>query len=109
MDIYPLVIIRDRYTGAYSGGYFTAWNMHLEDIPQDIEEDDVTCANFWHSYDGVVGLGRTANEAVEDLRQKLGKPSESINKQLLNFFDLLTNKDKQEQFADELKQMGLDK
>lgn len=108
MDIYPLVIIKDRYTGVYSGGKYTAWNIYLEDIPQAIEADDVTCFTFWHSYDGAVGLGNTPNEAVEDLRQKLGKPSESINKQLLNFFDLLTNKDKQDQFADECKQMGLD-
>lgn len=71
MDIYPLVIIKDRYTGVYSGGKYTAWNMDLEDIPQDIEEDDVSCHDFWFSYDGVVGLGKTPNEAAEDLHRKL--------------------------------------
>ena len=71
MDIYPLVIIRDRYTGVYSGGYFTAWNMYLEDIPQEIEADDVSCYNFWYSYEGIVGLGKTPNEAIEDLQQKI--------------------------------------
>lgn len=70
-DVYPLTIVEDRYTGVYSNGKYTAWNMYPEDIPQDIEEDDVTCANFWYSYDGVVGLGNTPNEAVEDLCRKL--------------------------------------
>lgn len=72
-DIYPLVIIKDRYTGVYSNGKYTAWNMYFEDIPREIDEDDVTCRNFWHSYEEVVGLGDTPNEAVEDLRQKMGR------------------------------------
>lgn len=72
-DIYPLVIIKDRYTGVYSNGKYTAWNMYFEDIPREIDEDDVTCHNFWHSYEEVVGLGDTPNEAVEDLRQKMGR------------------------------------
>jgi len=70
-DIYPLVIIKDRYTGTYSNGEYTAWNMFFEDIPREIDEDDVTCYNFWHSYNGIVGLGETPNEAIEDLHKKL--------------------------------------
>lgn len=70
-DIYPLVIIEDRYTGVYSNGKYTAWNMYFEDIPKEIDEDDVTCHNFWHSYDGIVGLGKTPNEAIDDLHKKL--------------------------------------
>lgn len=70
-DIYPLVIIKDRYTGVYSNGKYTAWNMYFEDIPREIDEDDVTCHNFWHSYDGIVGLGETPNDAIQDLRKKL--------------------------------------
>ena len=70
-DIYPLVIIKDRYTGTYSNGEYTAWNMYFEDIPREIDEDDVTCYNFWHSYDGIVGLGKTPNEAIDDLHKKL--------------------------------------
>lgn len=70
-DIYPLVIIEDRYTGVYSNGEYTAWNMYFDEIPQDIDGDDVSCYDFWHSYDGIVGLGRTPNEAIEDLRKKL--------------------------------------
>ena len=70
-DIYPLVIIEDRYTGVYSNGEYTAWNMYFDEIPQDIDGDDVSCYDFWHSYNGIVGLGRTPNEAIEDLRKKL--------------------------------------
>ena len=70
-DIYPLVIIKDRYTGVYSNGKYTAWNMYFEDIPREIDEDDVTCHNFWHSYNGIVGLGKTPNEAIDDLHKKL--------------------------------------
>lgn len=72
-DIYPLVIIEDRYTGVYSNGKYTAWNMYFEDIPREIDEDDVTCRNFWHECEEIVGLGDTPNEAVEDLRQKMGR------------------------------------
>ena len=71
VDIYPLVIIKDRYTGTYSNGEYTAWNMFFEDIPREIDEDDVTCHNFWHSYNGIVGLGKTPNEAIDDLHKKL--------------------------------------
>lgn len=70
-DIYPLTIVEDRYTGVYSNGEYTAWNMYFDEIPQDIDGDDVSCYDFWHSYNGIVGLGRTPNEAIEDLRQKL--------------------------------------
>lgn len=70
-DIYPLVIIEDRYTGVYSNGKYTAWNMYFDEIPQDIDGDDVSCYDFWHSYNGIVGLGETPSGAIEDLRQKL--------------------------------------
>lgn len=75
-DIYPLTIVMDRYGGIYSGGCYTAWNLDVEDVPQEIESDDVTCYDFWHSYDGIVGLGTTPSKAAEDLRRKLEKPNE---------------------------------
>lgn len=75
-DLYPLVIVKDRYTGVYSDGVYTAWNLHLEEIPQDIEADDVSCRNFWYSYTGIVGLGGTPSDAVNDLQQKLAEQTE---------------------------------
>lgn len=73
-DIYPLVIICDRYTGAYSGGKYTAWNHDLEDIPPEIDGDDVDCRNFWWGGEADkynVGKGSTIAEAVMDLARKL--------------------------------------
>ena len=70
-EIYPLTIINDRYTGTYSGGIFTAWNMDYYEIPTDPDEDDVTCMLFWAKTDIIVGRGKTPQEAVDDLRQRL--------------------------------------
>ena len=70
-EIYPLTITRDRYCGAYSGGYFTAWNMDYYEIPTEPEEDDVSCMMFWYTTDIVVGRGETPQEAVDDLTRRL--------------------------------------
>lgn len=70
-EIYPLTIINDRYTGTYSGGIFTAWNMDYYEIPTDPDEDDVTCMLFWAKTDIIVGRGETPQEAVDDLKRRL--------------------------------------
>lgn len=44
---YPLTICVDRYSGAYSGGEFTAWNLDANEVPEEIHSDDVTCSLFW--------------------------------------------------------------
>ena len=79
--IYPLTICFDRYSGVYSGGAYTAWNCDSDDVPTEISNDDVTCANFWRrakarhkSNDDFIpefGVGSTVEEAVADLRKKL--------------------------------------
>ena len=70
-EIYPLTIIKDRYTGVYSGGKYTAWNLNPQFIPHAIVEDDVTCRNFWIDNQIPVGLGETICEAINDLKGKL--------------------------------------
>ena len=70
-EIYPLTIINDRYTGTYSGGIFTAWNMDYYEIPTDPDEDDVACMLFWAKTDIIVGRGETPQEAVDDLKRRL--------------------------------------
>ena len=70
-EIYPLTIINDRYTGTYSGGIFTAWNMDYYEIPKDPDEDDVACMLFWAKTDIIVGRGETPQEAVDDLKRRL--------------------------------------
>lgn len=75
-DIYPLVIVCDRYNGTYSGGVYTAWNQYVDEIPHEIEADDGTCSGFWWgeaSEKYTVGKGATIEEAVADLARKIGK------------------------------------
>ena len=73
LEIYPMTIVCDRYTGAYSGGVFTAWNLDFFDVPKEIEGDDSECDNFWFTYTGLVGKGRTPDEALEDLCKEMYK------------------------------------
>ena len=74
-EIYPLTIVRDRYTGAYSGGEYTAWNLDFYEIPMDIALSDVCCMEFWDNEENqknyIVGKGRTVSEALADLYIKL--------------------------------------
>lgn len=70
-EIYPLTIINDRYTGTYSGGIFTAWNMDYYKIPTEPAEGDVICMWFWETTKIPVGRGKTPREAVEDLKRRL--------------------------------------
>lgn len=78
-EIYPLTIVSDRYSGTYSGGAYTAWNLYDGCVPSEISEDDVTCCGFWSGADCeeyVVGKGRTVSEALLDLYVKLKGESE---------------------------------
>lgn len=70
--IYPLAITSDRYTGVYSHGKFTAWNLEPWEVPTEPFEDDVTCANFWWSDNvPVCGIGDTIEAAIADLYMKI--------------------------------------
>ena len=70
-NIYPLTIINDRYSGVYSGAKYTAWNLDCEDVPTEINGDDIVCNNFWQKNKVVVGKGDSILEAVQDLREML--------------------------------------
>lgn len=89
-DIYPLTITKDRYTGVYSGGEWTAWYCDADDVPPEIAADDVTCCDFWstardaklsrlgyvkYMANGdfecpVFGVGGTIEAAVADLKRR---------------------------------------
>ena len=71
-DIYPLTIVKDRYSGCYSGGEYTAWNLEPEEIPTEIFYDDVSCYGFWLSNKILVGKGDTPQEAIMNLEKLLG-------------------------------------
>ena len=87
-NIYPLIVISDRYNGTYSRGKFTAWNCYIDEVPQEIDDDDSECAVFWNEvikngyvfkkYDSFgnykeiyIGIGKTPEEAILDLYCKL--------------------------------------
>lgn len=77
---YPLTVVMDRYSGAYSSGYFTAWNRYSQEIPSHIDGSDGAAMVFWDNYhkkeetleDGyqMVGFGETADAAIKDLITK---------------------------------------
>ena len=46
-NIYPVTILTDRYGGTYSGGRWLAFDLPPEEIPFEVDADDVTCYKFW--------------------------------------------------------------
>ena len=81
-DIYPLTIIPDRYNGAFSGGKWTAFNMYHYDIPDEVDDGDVECSNFWEEQRRlekncenyfIIGIGNTIDEAMNDLLKKMNE------------------------------------
>ena len=66
-NIYPVTIIFDRYTGAYSKGVWTAWHTFEDGIPEEVGMGDSDCGNFWYEFKGIVGRGDTPDEAYKDL------------------------------------------
>jgi hypothetical protein len=89
-NVYPLVVISDRYNGTYSHGEFTAWNCYIDEIPEEIDDSDDECGVFWNEvikngyvfkkYDNFgnykevcIGVGETPEKAILDLYSKLNK------------------------------------
>ena len=70
-NIYPLTVTADRYSGAYSGGKFTAWNLEPSEIPDGVFSDDVGCWDFWETNNIVCGKGDTIEEAIGNLYMAL--------------------------------------
>lgn len=70
-EIYPLTITADRYSGTYSDGYYIAWHLDADEIPDDIYADDCVCYDFWKHNEIICGKGRTVSEALADLYCKL--------------------------------------
>lgn len=71
--VYPCTILADRYTGAYSGGEWTAWPMDADEIPVAVASGNTECDAFWRNYDGLVGTGSDPIKAMMDLRDKVIK------------------------------------
>jgi hypothetical protein len=76
--IYPLTICLDRYTGVYSGGKYTAWNLHSHEVPEDIHGDDTACMNFFDETEIIYGRGDTPNDAINDLERRMTMKNKNI-------------------------------
>ena len=76
-EIYPLTIISDRYTGAYSGGEYLAFNLDFDKIPQGVLGDDLSAMEFWDYYskDYIVGKGSCIDQALDNLVELLNTES----------------------------------
>ena len=68
---YPLTIVSDRYSGVYSGGDFTAWNLDADEVPEQIYSDDSSCLYFFEHTNIPYGRGGSPNEAIADLVNRL--------------------------------------
>ncbi len=62
---YPLTIIRDRYTGSYSGGDYLAFPLH--DYPAESQAGDTEARDFWSRNNSKrpypIGMGPSPEEA----------------------------------------------
>ena len=101
-EIFPVTIVCDRYTGAYSGGAWTAWQLDTWDIPSWIEECDFVCRDEWRKNTEPVGLGDTPQEALQDLMHKLNEYCYKMHKELgiaepeeIEYFEGKNNNSKQ--------------
>lgn len=70
-DIFPLTVIRTRYSGVYEGGRYAAFATQYYDIPQAATGSDIPCSEWWAYNLHLVGIGNEINEAIENLIAKL--------------------------------------
>lgn len=75
MDIiYPVTVVRDRYSGTYSGALWLAFNMYPEHVAiLDVNGDDISCNWFWSGEANryIIGKGSTPDEALADLSSQI--------------------------------------
>jgi hypothetical protein len=72
--LYPLTVIADRYSGAYSGGEYVAFPLDFDEIDLAVNADDVACATFWTEEQvQAVDLGESPEAAFQDLTEKMGR------------------------------------
>lgn len=80
---YPLTIVKDRYSGAYSGGEYCAFPLLYFEMPQEVSGNDKVCSSYWSEEDNLpylVGIGSTPEEAWQDLHDKYTRQAEILLK-----------------------------
>lgn len=73
VPIYPITIVLDRYFGVYSGGIYTAWNLHPENVPKEIDGSESECMDYWNTNKALCGKGNTPNAAIASLLAKIAR------------------------------------
>ena len=76
---YPITIVQDRYGGTYSKAAFLCFGCDFDEVPTEVNSDDVTCRNFWESCQIIVGKGATPVEALNDYTSKYKPKNHDID------------------------------
>ena len=93
-ECYPFCIIKDRHSGTYSRGEYTAWVCDIGFIPEGIFGDDfdcagaAACAGAWEKLrrqrkngEIVYGVGNTPDEATKDLARVIIRNNKKIEEE----------------------------
>lgn len=108
-DLFPLTIIRDPFDGKFSGGKYLAINQNYNSISPYINEYKDYSQEWWEneSHNYIIGKGDTAEEAQQDLYNKLLPKDEyhKIEKFLFLDFDGVLNTGN---YQKRMKEEGID-
>lgn len=108
-DLFPLTIIRDPFDGKFSGGKYLAINQNYNSISPYIDEYKDYSQTWWEneSHNYIIGVGNTAEEAQQDLYNKLLPKDEyhKIEKYLFLDFDGVLNTGN---YQERMKKEGID-
>lgn len=72
--IYPLIIVKDRYSGMYSKAEYLAFNLCIKNFPHSVGGDDIEEERFWRNGEHEsykIGKGNTPHDALRDLHKIL--------------------------------------
>lgn len=75
IELYPVVVVEDRYSGTYSGGQWLAvaeGDINMPSVWIGPHGDDCTSAAFWDNAPKWIATGDTPNEALAALYEKYG-------------------------------------
>ncbi len=71
-----IIVIDDVYEGKYSGHLYTAW---VRDVPRGASDDPAETTSFWKNNKVIYGGGKTPDEAVAALFEKLLHPEYPVS------------------------------
>lgn len=71
-DIWPVTIVRARYSGVYEVGAWLAFPHHPDQLPVEWDAGDVICVEFWSDprRQEEIGGGDSPDAAYADLAAK---------------------------------------